>query len=91
MHRVRWSLIGGGVLVVYSLVPYIVAPNESFSGYAMMPGVIVGMYASVIISGNPHGGGIAPVLIVGSVVNYFFYATLCYLVLTVYRRFSKKS
>jgi hypothetical protein len=38
----------------------------------MIPGVVFGLYASVIVSGNPHGGGTAPLLIVASVVNYFF-------------------
>ena len=55
MHIMRWSLLS--------------APAEPFSGYAMMPGVIFGLYASIIISGNPHGGETAPLLIVASIVN----------------------
>jgi hypothetical protein len=90
-HIVRWSLLSAAALVVCSLVPYILAPAESFSGYAMMPGVILGMYASVIISGNPHGGEMASVLIVASIVNFFFWTMVCYAALAVYRRLSKKS
>jgi hypothetical protein len=87
----RWSLLSAAALVVCSLVPYIFAPAEPFSGYAMMPGVIFGLYASVVISGNPHGGQIAPLLIVASIVNFFFWTMVCYAALAVYRRLSKKS
>jgi hypothetical protein len=91
MYIVRWSLSSAGVLVACSLVPYILAGAGPFSGYAMMPGVIFGMYASVIISGNPHGGEMAPVLIVGSIVNFSFWTIVCYATLAVYFRLSKKS
>ena len=76
MHIMRWSLLS--------------APAEPFSGYAMMPGVIFGLYASIIISGNPHGGETAPLLIVASIVNFFFWTMVCYAALAVYRRLSKK-
>jgi hypothetical protein len=55
----------------------------------MMPGTICGVYASVILSGNPHGGEIAPFLVVASIVNYVFYSTVCYILLAVYVKFSK--
>jgi hypothetical protein len=91
MHILRWSLLSAAVLVLCSLVPYVFAPAEPFSGYAMLPGIIFGLYASVIISGNPHGGQIAPVLIVGSIVNFFFWVLVCYAGLSAYRRLSNKS
>lgn len=86
----RSSLVTAAIFVLCSLVPFALQPAERSSAYAMMPGVILGMYASVIAIGSPHGGSIAPVLIVGSIVNFFFYTVVCYAVLKLYRRSRKK-
>jgi hypothetical protein len=91
MHIGRWSLLAGAVLVLFSLEPFIFAPTESFSGYALLPGIIIGMYASAAISGYPHGVELAPMLIIASVVNFFFWTIVCYAVLSVYFRFHHKS
>jgi hypothetical protein len=89
MNILRWSLLAGGVWLLCSLVPFAVASADRLSGYPMMPGTICGVYASVILSGNPHGGEIAPFLVVASIVNYVFYSTVCYILLAVYVKFSK--
>ena len=83
------SLLSAAVLVLCSLVPYGFAPAEPFSGYAMFPGVIFGIYVSAILSGNPHSVQTAPMLIIASLVNFFFWTLVCYAALSAFRRFSK--
>ena len=82
--------MAGAILVLCSLVPYALQGAQPSSGYAMIPGVIFGLYASVIVSGNPHGGSTASLLIVASIVNFFFYAGICYAVLLLYQTCRKK-
>jgi hypothetical protein len=79
------SPLSAAELVVCSLVPYRFAPAEPLSGYAMLPGVIVGIYGSAIFTGNPMVFQTAPMLIIASLVNFFFWALLCY---CVFIRFS---
>ncbi len=91
MSVLRQSLLSGAVLPLCSIVPYGFAPAEPFSGYAMSPGIIFGMYGSAMIDGNPHGVNIAGMLIIASFVNFLFWAFVCYCALSAYRRFSKSS
>jgi hypothetical protein len=83
------SLLSAAVLVFCSLVPYGVAPAEPFSGFAMLPGVILGIYGSALFSGNPRGVEIAPMLIITILVNFFFWTLVCYAAFSTFRRFSK--
>jgi len=85
----RRSLFAAVVLVLCSLVPFGVAPAEPFSGYAMFPGLIIGMYGSAMLAGNFHGVEIAPMLIITSVVNLFFWTLVCYAALSAFRKFAK--
>jgi hypothetical protein len=50
------AVLAGVALVIFSLGLYSLAPDDPVGGYALMPGLIVGFYASVFASGNPHGG-----------------------------------
>ena len=91
MNILQWSLLSAAVLALCSVVPYIFAPAEPFSGYAMSPGIIVGMYASAAISGYPHGVETIPLLIIAGIVNFFFWTLVCYAALAVFRKLSKKN
>jgi len=82
------SLLSAAVLVSCSLVPYGFAPAESFAGYAMLPGVIFGIYGSAIFSGNPHGVQTGPMLMVASLINFLFWTLVCYAAFSAFRRFS---
>ena len=89
MSILRWSLLSAAVLVLCSLIPYSLEPAEPFSGYALSPGFILGMYASAMFSGYPHGVEIVPMLVISSVVNFFFWTAVSYGALSALRRFLK--
>jgi len=82
-------MLAGIGLVICSLGLYSLAPNDPIGGYMLFPGVLAGLYASVITSGNPHGGSTAVVVGVASFVNYFFFTIVVYCVLRFYHRSSK--
>jgi hypothetical protein len=47
------------------------------------------MYASAMFSGYPHGVEIVPMLVISSVVNFFFWTAVSYGALSALRRFLK--
>ena len=50
--------------------------------------VLFGMYGSAMLAGNFHGVEIAPMLIIASVVNLFFWTLVCYAALSAFRKFA---
>jgi hypothetical protein len=66
--------------VGYTFLLFVFLNPQPAAGSVLLPGGIFGMYAGVFISGNPHGGEVA-VLIVSGAVNFFVYASLVYFVL----------
>jgi hypothetical protein len=78
------SLIIAAVAVLCSLILY--HAGDPFKPLVLLPGLIIGMYASVIVSGNPHGGSLAVVVVVAAFVNYFVYAILAYSGFRIYGR-----
>ena len=90
MQILRWALLTGVVLVLISVLLYVLTPSE-VSGYVIVLGVFVGLLASVLTSGNPHGGTSTVVVLVASIVNFLFYTTVSYVVLLVASRHSKQA
>jgi len=90
MRDFRNAVLAGIALVVCSLALYSLAPTgDPLQGYVLIPGVIVGMYVSMIASGNPHGGSLMVMLVVASFVNCFFYAVVTFSILRFCHRSSK--
>jgi hypothetical protein len=89
MGDFRNAMLAGIALVICSLGLYSLGPNDPIGGCMLLPGVIVGIYASVIASGNPHGVSLILLLVVACFVNYFFYTILVYCLLRFYHRSSK--
>jgi hypothetical protein len=64
--------------------PVFRAPNGSeCSGYVIAPGVIVGLMAAVLISGNPHGGSTAEIVLVADAINFVVFVGVSYLILQI--------
>ncbi len=77
-------------MALCSVLPTWLGSAEPWAGYVMLPGVVFGMYASVFVSGNPHGGVMAPLVIVSGIVNFAFYTTLSLVVLSMYSRVQRR-
>ncbi len=90
MRNLRMSLAISAVLTFCSILPFSLGSVEPWAGYVMMPGVVVGMYASIFISGNAHGVETAPVVIVGGFVNLVFYTIICLVALAIYSKVQSK-
>jgi hypothetical protein len=76
------ALLTGGALVLASIILYFAAPNGSeLSGYAIAPGVFVGLITSVLISGNPHVVSEAVMVITASAVNFVLFTGVSYIIL----------
>jgi hypothetical protein len=84
-------MIAGIALVVCTdLLSAALTPGGPVAGYVLLPGVILGMLASVIVSGNPHGGSLGVVMVVARLANYFFYVIVVYCMLLLWRRAFKR-
>jgi hypothetical protein len=90
MRDFRNAVLAGTALVVFSLGLYSLAPDDPIGGYALLPGVIVGIYASVIASGNPHVLSKAVIVAVTCLVNCFFYTMVVYFLLRFYKSWKSK-
>lgn len=84
------SLAVSTIFTLCSLLPFSLGSVEPWAGYVMMPGVVVGMYASIFMSGNAHGVETAPVVIVGGIVNLVFYTIICLVALAIYSKVQSK-
>lgn len=90
MHRLRSSVAVATVMTLLSILPVSLGSVEPWAGYAMLPGVLFGMYFSTFMSGNPHGVQIAPTVIVGGIVNLGFYTIVCLAVLAICSKIQRR-
>jgi uncharacterized membrane protein YeaQ/YmgE (transglycosylase-associated protein family) len=89
MRILRHPLLIGALVVLYSLMLYALLPSD-ICWYVIVPGEFVGVIASVLISHNGHGGTIAEIVVVASIVNWLFYTILSYVILTLVERSSER-
>ena len=79
-------------LLICSLIAYrLLAPNPS-AGYVTLPGILVGILVATIIAaagGNAHGVDLMIVLVLTSLINFFCYLGLTYVVLVLWSKTRK--
>jgi hypothetical protein len=73
------------VLLICSLTAERFLDPEPSAGLVILPGFIVGVFVATIIAigtkGNAHGADSVTILVVASIINFFCYVGITYLVL----------
>jgi hypothetical protein len=87
--RFRLALWISSALIVCSLtVSYLLYP-EPAAGMVLAPGIFVGLVASVLTSGNPHGGSFTTIIPFAVATNFPFYLAISYAALAFWSKVSK--
>jgi hypothetical protein len=85
-------LLVAGVLLAGSLIVYSFLEPNPAAGYFTLPGILVGLFVATVIAaagGNAHGVDLIIVLALASLVNFFCYLGLTYIVLSLWSRTRK--
>jgi len=81
-----------GVLLVCSLLAYRLLEPDPSAGYVTLPGFLVGVFVATIIAaagGNAHGVDLTIVLVLTSLINFFCYFGLTYMVILLWSKARK--
>jgi len=91
-QRLKIAVGVAAAFLICSLVAYRLLEPDPSAGYITLPGFLVGVFIATIIAaagGNAHDVDLTIVLVLTSLINFFCYLGLTYVVLVLWSKTRK--